>query len=113
MNCPPPDDHVRGGLRRLDGYLYWQAQLAEARREATAFCDRLPWLTTDERRALEEEYARAHMDMTKAALRRIADRCIELRAEYEARYQHLRRRTVALTLGATSCILTGWELLRH
>ncbi|MGP4087907.1 hypothetical protein [Streptomyces sp. KR55] len=113
MNRPSPDDSVQGGLHQLDGYLYWQAELAEARKEAMAFCDRLPWLTTDERHDLEEEYTRARVDMAKAAIRRIADRCTELRAEYEARYQHLRRRTVALTLGTASCILAVWELLRH
>ncbi|WP_262009089.1 hypothetical protein [Streptomyces sp. FIT100] len=112
MSRRSPDDRIQGGLNQLDGYLYWQAELAEARREATAFCDRLSWLTTGERRDLEEEYARARVDMAKAATRRIAGRCIELRAEYEARYQRLRRRTLALTLGTVSCLLVVWELLR-
>ncbi|UNM16560.1 hypothetical protein J4032_16815 [Streptomyces formicae] len=103
---------MQDGLNQLDGYLYWQAELAEARREAMAFCDKLSWLTTGERRDLEEEYARARVDMAKAATRRIADRCTELRAEYEARYQRLRQRTVAVTLGAASCLLVVWELLR-
>ncbi|MFE3323410.1 hypothetical protein [Streptomyces sp. NPDC059176] len=113
MSARPPHEAVQSGLRQLDGYLYWQAELTQARREATAFCDTLPWLTSGERRELEEEYARARVDMSKMITRRIAHRCWELRAEYEARYQHLRRRTTAAALATGCLVLTAWELLRH
>ncbi|MFE7775166.1 hypothetical protein ACFU5O_14925 [Streptomyces sp. NPDC057445] len=113
MSRPSPHEGVQNGLHQLDGYLYWQAELAEARREATAFCEKLPWLTTGERRELEEQYTRARVDMSKAATRRIADRCTELRVEYEARYQYLRRRTIAVTLATGCFLLTVLELLRR
>lgn len=113
MSLPSPHEGVQHGLRQLDGYLYWQAELTEARKEAAAFCEKLPWLTSGERRELEEQYARARIDMSKTSTRRIAHRCAELREEYEARYQCLRRRTVALTLATGCFLLTVWELLRQ
>ncbi|MGW1076783.1 hypothetical protein [Streptomyces sp. NPDC002537] len=97
-----PVRSIDHGLRQLDGYLYWQAELATARQEATAFCDHLPWLTTSERQELEDHYTRARTKTAEATTRRIADRCIELRQEYEARYRQLRRRTVT-----TSAIVTS------
>ncbi|MEU2157409.1 hypothetical protein ABZ532_20720 [Streptomyces sp. NPDC019396] len=113
MSSPSPSEGVRDGLRRLDGYLYWQAELAEARSEATAFCETLPWLTTAERRELEEQYTRARVEMSKAVTRRIANRCVELRMEYETRYRNLRRRTIALSLAGCCLLLTVGELLRR
>ncbi|MFD5427963.1 hypothetical protein [Streptomyces sp. NPDC127084] len=113
MSSPSPYEGVRDGLRRLDGYLYWQAELAEARREAVAFCETLPWLTTAERRELEERYTRARVDMSKVVTRRVADRCVELRGEYETRYQRLRRRTFGLSLLGCFLLLTAGALLHR
>lgn len=104
---------VESGMRRLDGYLYWQAELAAARREAAAFCDRLPWLTTGERRDVEERYARARAAVAEATTRQIAERCAELRAEYEDRYRRLRVRVLAAAVASvvTSCAVTAGCLL--
>ncbi|NGO71963.1 hypothetical protein [Streptomyces boncukensis] len=108
---PPPgapretaQQAARDGLRSLDGYLYWQAELAAAHREAAAFCDRLPWLTGAERRDVEEHYARARAEVSEAMTRRVAARCRELQAEYEARYRALRRRLAACAVSAAAAV---------
>ncbi|MEV6207978.1 hypothetical protein [Kitasatospora sp. NPDC051914] len=97
------DDHTTdaaGSLQQLEGYLLWQAELATAQRDAAAFADQFPWLTTGEREEVEEAYARERLQVSRLAVTRIAQRCRELRSEYEERYRHLKSRLVALFLGA-------------
>lgn len=95
---------IASGIAALEGYLLSQAEISDARREAEAFADRLPWLTTAERSEVVRLYAEDHLDVSRRVLRRITDRCRELRAEYTARYELLRRRLlcvcVALLLAA-------------
>ncbi|MGR7000875.1 hypothetical protein ACU686_27070 [Yinghuangia aomiensis] len=70
-----PDD-VEAGLSRLDGYLYWQARLAEARRDAEHTADLLPWLTSAQRADLVDALtSRAHRARARhGAARRRPDR---------------------------------------
>jgi hypothetical protein len=86
------------GLRRIDGYLYWQAETARADRAAEAFSHRLPWLTGDQREEVESLYSQEHLRITGETVGHIADRCRELRAEYEQRYHRLKLRLAALVL---------------
>ncbi|MGW0736995.1 hypothetical protein [Streptomyces sp. NPDC002851] len=103
------DAATESGMRRLDGYLYWQAELAGARREAAAFCDRLPWLTTGERRDVEDRYTQARAAIAETTTRQIAARCTELRAEYETRYRRLRTRLLAAAIASVlmSCAVAA------
>ncbi|MCX3063560.1 hypothetical protein OFY01_28125 [Streptomyces sp. GXMU-J5] len=83
------------GLRQLDGYLYWQAELDSARSDAETFCDQFPWLTTYERAEVVDRYTQERTAASEAMTRRVAARCVELREEYTARYRRLRARVVA------------------
>ncbi|GAU70295.1 hypothetical protein SSP35_18_00230 [Streptomyces sp. NBRC 110611] len=99
------------GLRRLDGYLCWQAELSDARREAQTFCRQFPWLTAGEREELESRYAAARTEVSERMIRRIARRCEEVRTEYEERYRLLRLRlrvlaTAAAVVSAACLLLT-------
>lgn len=95
---------IASGIAALEGYLLSQAEISGARREAEAFADRLPWLGPAERAELVALYADERLEVSRRVLRRITDRSRELRAEYTARYEQLRRRLlcacVGLVLGA-------------
>ncbi|NGN64617.1 hypothetical protein G5C51_11980 [Streptomyces sp. A7024] len=100
------------GLRQLDGYLYWQGELSDARREAEELCDRLEWLTTSERDELLRAYTSTRAALTEQLLRRLAKRRDELRADYEARYRQLRSRVVGWAAVAVPCVCLVVEVLR-
>ncbi|MFJ4923131.1 hypothetical protein [Streptomyces sp. NPDC088725] len=107
------DDSVRG-LVRIEGYLLWNAELEEARRQAGSFAGQLPWLTTAQREDVERVYAADRVAASHATLLRIAGRATELRGEYEERYRRLRTRCVAaavVAVGATSGTCTAFTLL--
>jgi hypothetical protein len=100
---------IASGIAALEGYLLSQAEIRNARHEAEAFAERLPWLTSAERAELVRLYAEERLDISRRVLRRITERCRELRGEYAARYVRLRRRLlcvcVVLVLGAfTLCV---------
>ncbi|MDI2124622.1 hypothetical protein [Yinghuangia seranimata] len=97
-----PDDDVQAGLARLDGYLYWQHQLAEGRAYAEAAADHLPWMTTAQREDLVRVLSAAHTEMARGTVRQLATRAQELRAEYEQRYRGLRRRMAVTVVTATA-----------
>ncbi|MEU6771747.1 cytochrome C oxidase subunit I [Streptomyces sp. NPDC046759] len=82
----------------VEGYLLWQARIAEAEQRAREFTGPLEWLTTAQREEIEHRYTADSLARARADLERIAARCASLRAEYEHRYQELCRRCVALTL---------------
>jgi hypothetical protein len=83
---------------QVEGYLLWQARIAEAETRARAFTAPLQWLTTTQRAEIEEHYVRDCLARAKSDLQRVADRCRELRGEYEARYRQLRARCLALLI---------------
>ncbi|WP_406841562.1 hypothetical protein ACICHK_41880 (plasmid) [Streptomyces sp. AHU1] len=95
----------------MDGYLYWQNEISQARTEARAFCNRFPWLTTLERQDLESHYTDFRVEVARATTRQVAQRCVDLRKEYEARYLQLRLHFFALALTALVVAATGLGIL--
>jgi hypothetical protein len=90
-----PDPYeIESGIARLEGYLLCQSELGDARAEAEAFAGRLSWLTAAQREEVVRLYTEERVELSRRMLRRIVDRCEELRAEYTARYDELRRRLV-------------------
>jgi hypothetical protein len=82
----------------VEGYLLWQARVAEAEQRAQEFVRPMEWLTTAQRAEVEQQYIADSLRRARQDLERIAARCVSLRAEYENRYRRLRRRCVGLTL---------------
>ncbi|MEU7241334.1 hypothetical protein [Streptomyces sparsogenes] len=116
----PGPDEIESGIARLEGYLLCQREFGDARTEAEAYADRLPWLTAAQREEVVRLYAEERVELSRRMLRRIADRCEELRAEYTARYEELRRRLlyrcvavvlVALTVLAVMGAVALWAAL--
>jgi hypothetical protein len=106
---PPPD--CARGLNQLEGYLYWQAQTATAGRQAQAFADRLPWLTSGQREEVVRIYTADRLELSRATLDHIAERVRELRSEYAARYHQLKIRVLGLSLLALTALAAVRELL--
>ncbi|MER5554796.1 hypothetical protein ABT001_24510 [Streptomyces sp. NPDC002793] len=106
-----PDKESARGLAQVEGYLLWNAEVEEARRRARLFTDALPWLTTAQREDVERVYVADRVEACRETLTRIAGRAVELRGEYTARYDRLRRRCVAVsvltagTMGGTCAAL--------
>ncbi|MGW8375490.1 hypothetical protein [Streptomyces sp. ODS28] len=96
-------------MAQLEGYLLWNAEVAEAHRQARDFADRLPWLTSTQREEVERVYADDRITVSRGVLTRIAGRAGELRSEYSAAYRQLRLRC-ALSLGLTGTALLSFAL---
>jgi hypothetical protein len=90
------------GLRRMDGYLYWQAEISRARRAACAFTGGLPWLTAGEREDVERRYIEQQLHASRETVDHLAERCRELQQTYEQRYRRLRQRLVASLAAGTA-----------
>ncbi|WP_327294931.1 MULTISPECIES: hypothetical protein [unclassified Streptomyces] len=108
------DEDTARGLVRIEGYLLWSAELEEARRQAARFAGQLPWLTTAQRDEVERVYTADRVAVSRAVLVRISGRAAELRGEYTARYEQLKRRCVSVTVmavGAVSGTYTAIALL--
>ncbi|MEU0050050.1 cytochrome C oxidase subunit I [Streptomyces sp. NPDC006309] len=95
----------------VEGYLLWQARVAEAEQRAREFTGSLDWLTTAQREEIERRYAADSLRRARADLERVAARCMSLRAEYEQRYRELRRRCLAMTLAVCAALTTVAALL--
>ncbi|MBH5333962.1 hypothetical protein IHE55_03750 [Streptomyces pactum] len=97
----PPDgtgtEDVAAGLARIEGYLMCRAALHTAREEGEAFAAGLTWLTTAQHEEVARRFAEAHVEVTRTALRSVVARCEELKEEYTARYEQLRRRLLCTT----------------
>ncbi|MFJ4616991.1 cytochrome C oxidase subunit I [Streptomyces sp. NPDC088812] len=87
----------------VEGYLLWQATIAEAERRAREFVRPLEWTTTAQRIEIEQRYVTDRLDRAREDLERIANRCVSLRGEYERRYRTLRLRCVGWTVAASAC----------
>ncbi|MEU2774469.1 cytochrome C oxidase subunit I [Streptomyces sp. NPDC007162] len=89
---------------QAEGYLLWQARIAEAERLARDFTARMDWLTTSQRAEVERHHVEDSLRRARQDLERVAARCRSLRGEYERRYRSLRVRcagwTVAVCAGA-------------
>jgi hypothetical protein len=90
------------GVDQLEGYLLLQADQHTARREATAFADRLPWLTTAQREEVVRLYAEERLALSVRVLRAVAQRCRELQGQYTERYEALQAR---ISRRATACVV--------
>ncbi|MDR6978454.1 hypothetical protein J2X68_005180 [Streptomyces sp. 3330] len=90
----------------VEGYLLWQARIAEAEQRAQEFVRPMEWLTTSQRAEIERHYAADSLRRARRDLERVAARSLSLRAEYEHRYQQLRRRCLGLALTAGAILTT-------
>ncbi|MFC7865006.1 cytochrome C oxidase subunit I [Streptomyces murinus] len=95
----------------VEGYLLWQARVAEAEQRAQEFVRPMDWLTTAQRTEIERSYVEDALRRARKDLERIAARCASLRAEYENRYRELRRRCVGWTLGVCAGLAAAVTLL--
>ncbi|WP_251094227.1 cytochrome C oxidase subunit I [Streptomyces sp. Caat 7-52] len=113
MSGPGRQEADLGGSlgNEVEGYLLWQARVAEAERRAREFCDELDWLTTAQREEIERRYVADSLRRARADLERVAARCVSLRAEYEHRYEVLRRRCVGVALAVCAGFTTVATLL--
>ncbi|MQY35940.1 hypothetical protein SRB17_39360 [Streptomyces sp. RB17] len=98
MSGPPRQGADDALANEVEGYLLWQARIAEAEQRAREFTGPLEWLTTAQREEIERRYVADGLTRARADLERIAARCMSLRAEYEHRYRELRSRCLAVTL---------------
>ncbi|MER6073225.1 cytochrome C oxidase subunit I [Streptomyces sp. NPDC001817] len=98
MSGPPRQGTDDALANEVEGYLLWQARIAEAEQRAREFTGPLEWLTTAQREEIEHRYTADALARSRADLERIAARCRSLRAEYEGRYRELKRRCVAVAL---------------
>ncbi|MEU9240322.1 cytochrome C oxidase subunit I [Streptomyces sp. NPDC048385] len=85
---------------QAEGYLLWQARIAEAEQRAREFTGRMDWLTTSQRDEVERHHVEDSLRRARQDLERIAARCRSLRGEYEQRYRSLRLRCAGWTLAA-------------
>ncbi|MFF4345315.1 hypothetical protein ACFY00_36075 [Kitasatospora sp. NPDC001540] len=95
---------TEAGLRRLEGYLYWQAQTRIAQEAAGEFSALLPWLTDGQRADVEANFARIHTAATRRRLEQFREDRDRLREQYRDRYRRLRRRCVLAALLATGTV---------
>ncbi|MFF4755676.1 cytochrome C oxidase subunit I [Streptomyces sp. NPDC002514] len=96
---------------QVEGYLLWQARIAEAERRAREFVRPMDWLTTAQRAQIEQRHVSDSLQRARQDLERVAARCASLRAEYESRYRRLRRRCLGLTLTVCAALATLAALL--
>ncbi|MFF2998758.1 cytochrome C oxidase subunit I [Streptomyces sp. NPDC057950] len=105
---PGPDGELGNAV---DGYLLWHATVNEAEQRAREFAEAMDWLTTSQRAEIERCYVADNLKRARKDLERIAARCLDLRAEYEHRYQGLRRRCVGLALAVCAASTAAVALL--
>ncbi|KUH40369.1 MULTISPECIES: hypothetical protein [Streptomyces] len=88
----------------------------EARAEGEAFARRMPWLTAAQHEEVARLYAEDRVESSARLLGRTTARCGELREEYAAHYDRLRRRLLcagAATLLTAAALCAGtWSALR-
>ncbi|MGX1761400.1 hypothetical protein ACWIG5_31575 [Streptomyces lydicus] len=94
----PDSRTVRAGIADIEGYLLWQAETDRARADAEAFVDALDWPTTAQRQELVRLLAQRQLELSQRAVTRVAGRALQLRREYQQRYDCLKRRVLAAVL---------------
>jgi hypothetical protein len=97
-------------LNQVEGYLLWQARVAEAEQRARVFTEPLQWLTTAQREEIERHYIRDCLTRARVDLHRIAQRTRGIRGEYEKRYRQLRMRCVAWFVTAVATMTAAAAL---
>ncbi|ELS50857.1 hypothetical protein [Streptomyces viridochromogenes] len=91
----------------IEGHLLAAAHRDAARREASALCARLPWLTAAQAEDVSHHYMQQRLDVTRMMLRVLTDRAEQLRHEYETRYAALRRTLLKRHAAAACALLAG------
>lgn len=87
-----------GAVNQVEGYLLWQARISEAEQRAHDFTEPFDWLTTSQRAEIERRYVSDCLARSRSDIRRLSQRALSLRGEYEKRYRELRARWVALVV---------------
>ncbi|MBT2365673.1 hypothetical protein J7E88_10160 [Streptomyces sp. ISL-10] len=98
--APQQSHDVAAGIARLEGYLLAQSRLTQAQEHADEFADLMPWLTTSQREEVVRLYTQDHIAVSRRALEFVSARAAELRVEYTARYETLRRRLLCRSVAA-------------
>lgn len=94
----PDSRTVKAGIARMEGYLLWQAEIDRARADAESFVDALDWPTSAQREELVALLVRRQLDLSQMTVTRIAARALQLRREYQQRYDVLKRRVLVAAL---------------
>ncbi|WP_031048333.1 hypothetical protein [Streptomyces sp. NRRL F-5650] len=92
---------------QAEGFLRAQAYCDEAREEARALCDRMPWMTTAQADDFTRHYVDHRLTLMRTMLGVTVARAGELREEYEGRYLHLRRRLLRRHVTWLSVVLAS------
>ena len=103
----PCDQRAAALANQVEGYLLLQAEWDRAQREAEQLCASLPWLTTGQAEDLTRHYTQQRLALTRRLLHATADRALELRQEYQARYDLLRRRLLKRHTACAALLLGG------
>ncbi|MFD3585279.1 hypothetical protein [Streptomyces sp. NPDC058683] len=104
-------EEERALVSQVEGHLLLAATREEGRAAAARVADRLGWLTDTQREDLERQFATEYLALSRTSWHRTAERSEELKREYEARYQQLRQRLLAVFL-LLCAFLTATALLR-
>ncbi|AWN30516.1 MULTISPECIES: hypothetical protein [unclassified Streptomyces] len=100
----PDSRTVQAGIASLEGYLLWQGEIDRARAEAEACVEVLDWPTTAQREELVDLLARRQLDLSRMVITRVAERSLQLRRDYQQRYDCLKRRVVACALALVAVL---------
>ncbi|MFJ4470075.1 cytochrome C oxidase subunit I [Streptomyces sp. NPDC089424] len=111
MREPPGPDTDGKLANQVEGYLLWQARVAEAERRADEFLLPLEWLTTSQRAEIHQRYVADALLRARGDLERVQARCLSLRGEYEHRYRALRMRCVGVTLAVWAVLFAAATLV--
>lgn len=103
-------EEERALVAEIEGHLLLASAREECRAAAARAADRMGWLTDSQREYLESELETEYLGLARTSWRRTAERGVELRREYEARYRMLRQRLLACFV-LLSALLTATTLL--
>ncbi|MFD5083772.1 cytochrome C oxidase subunit I [Kitasatospora sp. NPDC058406] len=106
---------ARVEIARLEGYLAWEAEVAAAERDARAFADRFPWLSPDDREALERAYADDRLRYAEEVVDRAVERCRRLAARYRSECRRICARwaAVCLSVALAAALLAALPAALH
>ncbi|WP_195910964.1 hypothetical protein [Streptomyces kaniharaensis] len=93
--------NARVEIARLEGFLAWEAEVAEAERDARAFAGQFSWLPAAERESLERAYAADRLRYAEEVVDRAVERCRQLAARYRSECRRICARWAALCLSVT------------
>ncbi|MET9088626.1 hypothetical protein ABZX77_43255 [Streptomyces sp. NPDC004237] len=103
-------EEERALVAEIEGHLLLASAREECRAAGARVTNRLGWLTDSQREDLERELETEYLGLARTSWRRTAERGVELRHEYEARYRLLRQRQLACFI-LFCALLTATTLL--